>query len=241
MAQAQDIINGALRHLGVLSQGETPSPDESNDSLTALNNLVNSWSIERLAIYAIARAAYNLVGGTSPYTIGTAGGANFNAARPVSIRAANVISATGGFYFALELITAEEFAAIPERTAQAKIPTKLYYDNDYPLGKLYLWPIPSDASQLELFTWEPITSFATLADTFDLPPGYQRAIEYNLALDLAPQFGKPLTPDLVNLASQAKTSLQQLNLPPTAGQAEEIAARAQVQNAATPQALKPAA
>jgi hypothetical protein len=55
--------------------------------------------------------------------------------------------------------------------------------------KLHLNPVPSAADTLVLYTWQQLSRFAATSDTFDLPPGYARAIRYNLALELAPEYG----------------------------------------------------
>ena len=47
MASAGDQINRALRLLGVLAEGETPSAAVSTDALTALNQMIDSWNTER--------------------------------------------------------------------------------------------------------------------------------------------------------------------------------------------------
>ena len=49
---ASDQINRALRLLGVLAEGETPSAETSQDALIALNQMIDSWSTERLSVYS---------------------------------------------------------------------------------------------------------------------------------------------------------------------------------------------
>jgi hypothetical protein len=49
---AGDQINGALRLIGQLAEGETPSAATSQDALTAMNQMIDSWSIERLAVFS---------------------------------------------------------------------------------------------------------------------------------------------------------------------------------------------
>ena len=44
METAGDIINGSLRLLGVLAEGETPSADTSQDALRAMNQMIDSWN-----------------------------------------------------------------------------------------------------------------------------------------------------------------------------------------------------
>ena len=52
MTTAGDQINRALRLLGVLAEGETPSAAVSQDGLTALNQMIDSWNTERLSVFS---------------------------------------------------------------------------------------------------------------------------------------------------------------------------------------------
>ena len=50
--------------------------------------------------------------------------------------------------------------------------------------------------------WSQISQAAAGTTTVDLPPGWQRALEYNLALELAPEY-KPAGPDIIQKAMEA--------------------------------------
>jgi hypothetical protein len=52
MASAGDIINGSLRLIGVLAEGETPSAETAQDALSAMNEMIASWNTERLAVFS---------------------------------------------------------------------------------------------------------------------------------------------------------------------------------------------
>jgi hypothetical protein len=52
MTTANDQINGAMRLLGVLAEGETPSAATSQDALAALNQMIDSWNTERLSVFS---------------------------------------------------------------------------------------------------------------------------------------------------------------------------------------------
>ena len=49
---AGEQINRALRLLGVLAEGETPSAAVSQDCLMALNQMIESWNTERLSVFS---------------------------------------------------------------------------------------------------------------------------------------------------------------------------------------------
>lgn len=48
---ALDIVKDAMKDIGVLAAGESPSADDSADILRKLNHMVASWELEGLAIY----------------------------------------------------------------------------------------------------------------------------------------------------------------------------------------------
>ena len=53
MATAQDMINEALKLIAVYAPGETPTDADIEQGLTCLNDMLDSWSNESLATYAV--------------------------------------------------------------------------------------------------------------------------------------------------------------------------------------------
>jgi len=141
----------------------------------------------------------------------------------VAIHSANIITAAGGFGHPLKL-TDETILNRPGRSRQAALPLELWYQATYPLGLLWLWPVPNAAATLEMFVWTQLPGFSQITDTFDLPPGYELAIVKNLAVLLAPRYQRPVSPDLMRDATEAKAAIGGLNAPPIPGIAEELAA-----------------
>jgi hypothetical protein len=85
----------------------------------------------------------------------------------------------------------------------------LYYEPSYPLGRIFMYPVPS-GGQLHITTWTPLTSFAA-SDDVALPPGYQEAITYQLAARLAPEYGVQVPPAVAMLAKAAKADIKRVN------------------------------
>jgi len=73
MASANDQINGALRLLGVLAEGETPSAATSQDALTALNQMIDSWNTERLSVFSTQDQVLNWLPNQISNTLGPTG------------------------------------------------------------------------------------------------------------------------------------------------------------------------
>lgn len=68
---ATQIINRAMRHLGVLGQEEVPNASELADGLEALNVMVKFWQIEGINLWKQEDLILWLVKGTTKYTLGT--------------------------------------------------------------------------------------------------------------------------------------------------------------------------
>lgn len=195
----QEFVNSTLRLIRVLDSGETPTATESNDALVALNQLISSWSAAGVPIYFISRDQIPLTGAQT-YTL---------TQRPLRIRAADI--AVAGIALNLKLITAEEWAAIIDKTQAGKFAQSLFYDGAFPNPTIYLWPTPAPGGVLEIWSIKPLTGFASLADTIDLPPGYEQGLRYNLGMVLAPEYGSALPPEVAAVAAESKAAIAALN------------------------------
>lgn len=207
--QVQDLIKSSLRLIGVLGAGQTANTTEMNDSLEVFNALISHWNTQGIAIYTIAEKSFPLSANLGAYTIGTGG--TLNAPRPVKIEAANIVQ-SNGLSSDLRLVGPQRWAEIAEKNLAGLQPLELYDDYDYPLSKISLWPKPSAIVNLDLFVWEEIAEGLTLVSVIDFPPGYYRAVRYNLAVDLAPEFGRQIDRTVAEIAQSSKAEIAQLNL-----------------------------
>ena len=83
----------------------------------------------------------------------------------------------------------------------------LNYDGAYPSGTIRIYPYPLAGMTLELWVWQQFTEITDFTLELAFPPGYRKAILYNLAIDLAPKFGRPLDPTVKLIADQCKAAL----------------------------------
>jgi hypothetical protein len=92
MAQPIDIISGALKDIGALAAGETPTADATQDAFYMLNDMVDQWSNESMMVSYKTEIIFPVIPGQIQYTIGPGGtiGANFTG----SI-SGNVLTVTG--------------------------------------------------------------------------------------------------------------------------------------------------
>lgn len=204
---ARALIARSLREIGALAAGETPTGTEASDGLLKLNELLEAWSLERLMVYAIAEVSHTLTAGDETYTIGSGG--NINTARPERIENAVMREIGTNLDIPIRLLTRDEYAFISLKQTESTWARWLYNDEAYPLSTLTLWPVPSTSDkQLVLWLWQPLTAIATLDTSVNLPPGYSRALRLNLAMEMATEYGRPITGELLGLATAAKETIK---------------------------------
>lgn len=208
MATAQTLIDRACRLVGAVASGESASTDETADFLIALNAMLESWNLDRLAIYALVDVTKVLTSSDAAYSIGSGG--DINTTRPVEIHAASVT--VSGVDLPLMVISKDSWDAIGVRSVTG-VPDRLYYEPAYPLGVVNLYPVPDSTYTLTLAVRSPLTSFATAATSVSLPPGYERALAYNLAIEIAPELGRQVPAEVARIAVQSLAAIKRLNRP----------------------------
>lgn len=201
---AVEIVSAGMRTIGALGVGETMSDAELTDGLRALNDVIETWNIEGLSIYGSLPDTFSTVAGQSTYTIGSGG--NWNGLRPTEIgRAYCTVS---GVDFPIGMWTLAEWMEEPVKNQQQQIIERLTYVNDYPLGQVILWPTPSSVISVTLDYPQAIGQAAGGSTSFNLPPGYARALQYAVAVELAPQYGAA---DVSAYARTTKAAIKRAN------------------------------
>lgn len=96
MAQPIDIISRALKDIGALESGETPSPDAAQDAFDMMNDLIDQWSNEDMMVFNITEIVFPVIAGQVQYTIGPdPSTANFIGASFVGSISGNILTVTG--------------------------------------------------------------------------------------------------------------------------------------------------
>jgi hypothetical protein len=143
-----------MRLIGAIASGETLETNELNDALISLNQMLASWSTERVTVYEIRRDSFPLTGVQS-YTMGPAG--VFSAQRPTQIVAARASSGTYGR--GLRIVDVNRWTEILERGGAINLPMRAFVDYNSPLATVHLWPVPAAGTVVELYTLQEYTTF----------------------------------------------------------------------------------
>lgn len=210
MATGASIIEGALRKLGQIEPGEVPTPDEYADALEALNDILDSLNNERLMCFALQTEALTLASGDDTYTVGTSG--DLNTTRPVEVVAAYAV--VDNISHTIDLISEEQYAAIPDKTAVSDWPDKLLYRPTMvsSLGTVIVHPVPNGTVTVKLVTRIQLTSIATTATTVTLPPGWNRYLTNQLAIEIAPEYEMSPPPSVLKAAGESMTGIKKTNV-----------------------------
>ena len=204
-----DLIKASLKRINAIQANETPSAEDQSDAFLRLNDLVDAWQTERLTIFTVTRTTFTITSGTQNYAVG--------GARPTFLDHVNYIqdtTATVPVELPLPLLTDDQYAAWPNKTLTSVYPYVSYYNPTYPTGTLTLLPTPTGTTlQGVIYAPNAVQQFATTADVISMPPGYQRALRDNLAVELWTEFREnvPIDPTLVQSARESKADMKRLN------------------------------
>jgi hypothetical protein len=209
---ANDQINRALRLLGVLAEGETPSAAVSQDALMALNQMLDSWSTERLAVFSTQDQVYLWPTSTIKRTFGPTG--DFVGNRPVLIDDSTYFrDPSTNVSFGVKLINQQQYNGIAVKTVTSTYPQVMWVNMTYPDIEMYIYPNPTRLLEWHFVSVEELTQPANLSTQILFPPGYLRAFTYNLACELAPEFGVEPSPQVQRIAMYSKRNLKRINNP----------------------------
>jgi len=212
METAGDIINGALRLLGVLAEGETPSAETSQDALRAMDQMIDSWNTERLAVFSTQDQVFTWPAATLSRTLGPTG--NFVGNRPILLDDATYFKdPSTGVSYGIKMINQQQYDGIAVKTVSSTFPQVIFINMTYPDIEMFIYPRPTRDLEWHFISVEELTQPATLVTTLSFPPGYLRAFRYNLACELAPEFGVEPSPQVQRIAMYSKRNLKRINNP----------------------------
>uniref|UniRef100_A0A6M3J3D4 Putative tail protein n=1 Tax=viral metagenome TaxID=1070528 RepID=A0A6M3J3D4_9ZZZZ len=279
----QEIIKGALRLIGAIATGETPSAAELSDGKEALNMMIKAWQAEGIGLWLNREATLFLEYAERSYNLGPTGDHCSVAVVKTEMKVAaasgagtiDVDSITGisdGDYVGIELddgtlqwttvngapagdtvtltagltddaavdnhvytytskiprpieviearrvyaddtevplqdVSRAEYMALSNKTS-AGPPIQVYYDPQLTNGVLYVWQACDDVQERIRMTVKlPVEDFDANTDDADFPPEWLRALKFNLAVEIAPEYGKEPSNTVIVKAAETKDAV----------------------------------
>lgn len=202
---ARQVINGALKLIGVLDPVETASAEDAQDGLDKLNDILDEWNGTRNMLFTQVEVVASWSGISA--NIGT--GQTINVARPQLIE--NAFFRIGSIDYDLKIWNKTQYDDIQIKTTATTYPQGLYYDGGSPVGVVFVWPIPAGLTEFHITVLQQLTAFAGLDTSYGLPQGYRKALIYTLAEEMAPLHSREPSPTVVRIASVARRRLAAAN------------------------------
>lgn len=215
MATASSMIFASLVLNGEKEIGGVLETAEKTFYLERMNGMMESWQLERLLCYQVVQESFALGTSTASYTIGTNG--TFATDRPTRLVDPCFIRDASGVDTPLKLIPVDSYGAIDMKSGNTGYPRVLYYDHGFSAtstATINLYPPPIASLTLFINSIKQLQNFSTISHGVNLPPGYQRAIEFNFAIEIAGGF-TTAAPEVVRIAMESKKAIKVQNLPDT--------------------------
>lgn len=207
-----NLINGSLRLLGVLAEGETPSAATADDALVAFQQMVDSWNTERLAVFSTQDQVFNWPSGVLSRTLGPSG--DFVGNRPILLDDATYFrDPQTNVSYGIKIINQQQYDGIAVKTVTSTYPQVIWVNMTYPNIEMYVYPKPLRLLEWHFISVDELTKPANLGTMLAFPPGYLRAMRYNLACELAPEFGVEPSAQVQRIAMYSKRNLKRINNP----------------------------
>lgn len=202
-----DIITRAMRLTGITGASQIPDAQDTNDAFNSLNMMLEQWSLEELMCYRYTANQFSTAASTSAYTIGP-GGTWVTGGRPLQVSNAFIRVSTTDF--PIEIIGNDLYQQIGNKSTVGR-PYFLYYQPEVTLGRIYLYPTPDAVYTISISQLLPFTAFTGIAQAVTLPPGYLKALIWNLAVELAPEYGKQVDPVIFKKSQEFKANIKRKN------------------------------
>ena len=212
MTTAGELINGALRLIGMLAESETPSAATSQDALAAMNQMIDSWNTERLSTFSTQDQVFSWPPGQIHRTLGPTG--DFAGNRPIQLDDSTYFrDPASGISYGIKIINQQQYDGIAVKTVTSTYPQVIWLNMDYPNIDMYVYPVPTKVLEWHFISVTELDQPATLFTELSFPPGYLRAFRYNLACEIAAEFGVEPSPQVSRIAMTSKRNLKRINNP----------------------------
>lgn len=210
-----DLIRRSMYLINALAAGEMPADMDANDALLTLNEMMDGWNLQPLAVFGVANETVTLTIGQSVYDWGTtAGPTGIITERPAFIQ--NATCNRQGVSTPVKIISQQEYDRIALKSTPSSLVERLLYVNSFPLGQMTLFPVPSEVVTLSLMVGRQLPGQPTLQSYMQLPPGYLEALRFNLAVRLWPEYTNSATDidSIKQIANQSLGNVKRANIEP---------------------------
>lgn len=205
---ALQLINAAMQEIGALAAGEVASTDDQGWGLQKLQRMIDTYNAKRVMVYANFFQSFNLQANLSPHTIGPTGTFAVTQ-RPIDIPSIGLQLTSSSPLTEVPMNRRDKnwWASVQVKSLTSTFPTDYYYEPDWPNGSIYFWPVATAVNGVLLQCRTVVVEPTAYNANFTMPPGYWNLAVYELAIEMAPSFSRPVSQDLRERYTLAKAAV----------------------------------
>jgi len=217
------IISLALRKLGVLELGDTPDANSVTNASMSLNLLIKQLSTEGLKLWKISELLVPMVTSQTTYILGGSSSTTmYDSLAPTTVITDKPLKIIQGFYrntqatpdidIPVMLLSKQEYNMLGSKFSTGST-NSIFYDPRTLNGILYVYLTPDSNTSsnyvLHLVAQMPLDDVNTSTDIPDFPNEWMNCLIWNLADQLAIEYGVPMNyrQEIMNRAMMYKAQL----------------------------------
>jgi len=194
------VIQLALRKLGVLELGQQPDPATVANASLALNLFIKQMATKGLKLWKVNQVIVPLVAGQTSYVLGPAstGTVDVNTDKPLKLIQAFLrnTSVTPYIDTPLQILSQQEYNTLGSKFSQGTS-NSVYYEVRNTTGNIYTY-LTADSNtstnyDLYLTVQQPMADLNTGKDIPDFPTEWMNTLVWNLADQLSIEYSVPAT------------------------------------------------
>lgn len=210
------IIQLALRKLGVLEIGDTPDAATIANASLALNLLVKQMSTDGLKLWKINELTIPLANNQTKYVIGPAssGVVDLDTDKPLKLIQGFLrnTTVTPPIDIPMTLISKQEYNILGSKQSTGVV-NSIFYDVRQNNGDLYVYLTPNTQTasmyDLHIIVQQPLADINKAQDIPEFPNEWMNTLVWNLADQLAIEYSVPAN-HRIEIAARAKAYKEQL-------------------------------
>jgi hypothetical protein len=115
--------------------------------------------------------------------------------------------------YGIKFINQQQYNGIAVKTVTSTYPQVIFVNMTYPNAEMFIYPRPTQDLEWHFVSVQELDQPAEMVTELHFPPGYLRAFTYNLAMEIAPEFGVEPSPQVQRIAMTSKRDLKRINNP----------------------------
>ena len=210
------VIQLALRKLGVLELGDTPDAATVSNASLALNLYIKQMATKGLKLWTVTQYTLPLVNGQTQYSIGPAQySTDLQTDKPLKVIQAWLrnVSVTPNVDTPMQILSQQEYNFLGSK-ASTGVANSVYYQIEQNTGNMYVYLTPDNNAattyQLYFMAQIPLADITTGSQVPNFPNEWMNTLVWNLADQLAIEYSVPQN-HRAEIAARAKMYEEQLS------------------------------